>query len=606
MLRGIVNRRKTSRVPFQNEMNILLEVNGQTQALATATNVSSGGIQFYVLQGFLELKIGELIELVFYLPGLGMTTVRGEICYLLNSTDNEERPVLYYGVKFRDITPEVLKGLEIFCLGPIREQEREPSPLAAAAAAAAASEVRAQPEPLPAPQPGSEAEPFLPENSDPKKMLTQEAIDRLVAYLLAHAGPREERTAPRQPELAPPLEKSRQPSASDDSPASDDTAGPATVLPPVSAAERTKAALPPLDFDPVTLTNLLGAELLSLFQNAPEPPPEPQNPPAEQREEPPLQMPAPEETVPDPETIPAGPPAGFPEPPAPLADAPSGPARLPATAEDDSGGFASPYQELVDQLVQSLTQPKPSRNSAAQGAAPAQAAAARATADPVPRTGSRETAVPAVAPPVPPPVAPAAPGGNPEQNSIDYLVKLLLQKNSAGAAANRPAAPAPAAPQEPAQSVPPVQAASSKPDSAVLPAPVFGAAAPEHDSVGNPLLYQYLMADPAPKPVPAAPEPNPGALQGSHIQFREGNSVPVSIEDLSIGGVTVRLAEPISEQANVLINLAAEGTAIYNIVAVCDWSGRYRSGDYLAGFNFCQLTPEQTNQLRTMIQRLHM
>ncbi len=889
MLKGLLNRRVSKRVAFKNEMSLLLESNGRAMALATATNVSSGGIQFYVPEGLLDIQPGEELELIFHLPEIGEVNIRCEIRYLNHGKDRDEQNIVYYGGKFLDITVDTLKGLQVFCEDAILEEK----PVESAH----------QTNPAPQSDPKNLAC-YLKENPDPKKMLTQESIDRLVAFLLdseaevaeepkspiqnapvnvvqpqaietpahpeapdasvetpdvpdaeptmSHNAASEvapiEQQQPKQVETAestfpekpgrprlqdlfglfgegPTISNSTITSLFNDRFAEDTNPDGTSPLPPLNyiadlevpetasqsdatpaATEATPSipgeALPEepqntanLEFspesgqnvshdsasgyvaisddtrevadvtptplapthDPLATVDLGDLELpippssvipslhddagadsevpgtianRSRFQNFfnifhnngtekvdPTTTTDHTSESSYPNNESPLQTtgseiaPAASETeqrsaneVPvnslgqpsdialdSIDTTPVNTLFNTLSQTAAKTEAIPAPNETRSNSFADFGGFESPYQKLVDQLVNSMVpeptpanpmknEPppiRPSINSVGFNPLPAttpEAASSKegplniAATVPLPVTEEISQPVPQaetiqsvtkqpdpVRNDVPKIAAPTNPLGTPlpapkpvqqvvaknlpfnsdlqhpelagndtvfnsDQSSIDMLVSMLLHNNNANTGANQatPAHPGRSqAVSEGTLSANPKNKTELSTSKSVAPSetqaderpalpPLFqSSAAPGGLPANNSYLdFLHSMPETAPEVTEAAPVQEPELPSDcSHIQLKEGHSIPVSIEDLNIGGITVRLSESVPEGTNVLVNLAIEGFNVHNIIANCEWIGRSQNNQFLAGFIFRQLTPEQTSLLRNMIQR---
>ncbi len=838
MLKGLLNRRVSKRVAFKNEMSLLLESNGRAMALATATNVSSGGIQFYVPEGLLEIQPGEELELIFHLPEIGEVNIRCAIRYLNHGKDRDGQNIVYYGGKFLDITVDTLKGLQVFCEEAILEEKPvEPVHPTDATHPAPRSD-------------GKNLACYLKENPDPKKMLTQESIDRLVTFLLdsdadstaesqpaiqtrptnvAQPPPLETPAVPDAPVATPsapdcqPLPVNKAQAAANEAPEPPQVATTAPSFPGKPGRPRLQdifglfgdgptisnstitslfndrfaedshdenGSLPPLNYmaDPEgpVAASQSAAPLPDLpVSGEPQSPAEPTSAQPEPNvitdfskltdatretdERTPTPLPALDAPVglgelelpaPPPSVIPAlqddaqldpeapgtianrsrfqsffnlfhnngnekteppvttdltftssysnnepfpptAGPAAADEPAAPPLERPAVTAldsidttpvntlyntlsqtaakseTLPAATKGqgnpfvDFGGFESPYQKLVDQIVTSMVEPEPaipvkseppaiqpSINSVGTNPLPALSPEAEAApvkisppvtqtvAQPVPKT---ETVPPVTNQPDPAPnvlpkaVALTNPVGTPtqapkpaapvpaknfpfnsdlqhpelagndtvfnsDQSSIDMLVTMLLQHDTTNTGRSQAAPPPPAKPGNPIELSAPQPTALSEPQADERPAlpPLFQHSAVPGGMPANNTYLEFLhsMPEAAPEVTKAAPIQEPELpADCSHIQLKEGHSIPVFIEDLNIGGITVRLSESVPEGVNVLVNLAIEGFNVHNIIANCEWIGRSQNSQFLAGFIFRQLTPEQTSLLRNMIQR---
>lgn len=117
-MKGIVEHRVNQHAPFQAEMMICLEQDGQVLSKAKATNLSAGGIEFEIAAGGFQLGVGDTIEFYFDLPLLGRTTLEGEIRHNRLALDDENKPVTVYGVKFIHLPLETWNFIVDYCQRP--------------------------------------------------------------------------------------------------------------------------------------------------------------------------------------------------------------------------------------------------------------------------------------------------------------------------------------------------------------------------------------------------------------------------------------------------------------------------------------------------------
>jgi hypothetical protein len=180
-----------------------------------------------------------------------------------------------------------------------------------------------------------------------------------------------------------------------------------------------------------------------------------------------------------------------------------------------------------------------------------------------------------------------------EQGAIDQLVNSLLKQNETQPPVDTPAP----ATQNPVQPVMPAPTPAPNP-----PASSHAPNTPA-DPAGNSFgaFWDYGQPKTTTGTYEKVKESNPNHLV--HIQLKEGRSLPVDIEDLNIGGITVRAPEQFTERTSVLINLSIDGFTVLNIVGSCDWCGKYHDGDFLAGFIFGQLSPDQAAKIRELVKR---
>lgn len=115
MLKGFIGRRVAQRVPFEAEMTLHFEIDGKEPVEATASNISSGGMQFLLPKGKMQIPPEEQVELIFDLPKLGETVIKGEVCYFSNAFDQNRQPISCYGVKFIDLSLDTWNSINEYC-----------------------------------------------------------------------------------------------------------------------------------------------------------------------------------------------------------------------------------------------------------------------------------------------------------------------------------------------------------------------------------------------------------------------------------------------------------------------------------------------------------
>ncbi len=114
MIKGIISRRASQRIPFQAEITIQFYVENSEPVVAQTTNISLEGLRFFVPKGLIKLAPEDSIELVFNI-GDSQIEVKGEVCYFANAFDNEHKPVVYYGIKFTELSAETWKTINDYC-----------------------------------------------------------------------------------------------------------------------------------------------------------------------------------------------------------------------------------------------------------------------------------------------------------------------------------------------------------------------------------------------------------------------------------------------------------------------------------------------------------
>lgn len=115
MLQGIVERRLSSRVPNQSEILIRFQKDLQELVSTTDITISAGEIQFTLPMDFNFSQAIELVELVFELPLLGTTKVIGEIRSLKMGIDFNLNRIIYYGIRFIDVSPITWNYIFDYC-----------------------------------------------------------------------------------------------------------------------------------------------------------------------------------------------------------------------------------------------------------------------------------------------------------------------------------------------------------------------------------------------------------------------------------------------------------------------------------------------------------
>jgi c-di-GMP-binding flagellar brake protein YcgR len=139
MLTGLINRRIANRAPFEADFMIkFINSEGEVLVLATATNISPGGMRFSILKGTMLLDIGDKIEFIFQLPDSGNIPVSSEIRY---RDIRDDDPEVHYGVKFLNISLENWNKIIDYCQNNQNEAEPKPNLFQQAAATASAQPV---------------------------------------------------------------------------------------------------------------------------------------------------------------------------------------------------------------------------------------------------------------------------------------------------------------------------------------------------------------------------------------------------------------------------------------------------------------------------------
>jgi hypothetical protein len=115
MIQGIVERRIGPRVACRPSLKIRLARSGEPPVTATGSNISPGGLEFYVPFGACDLCPGEMVRFQFDLPELGSAVIQGEVRHVRYCTDSRRHAVNYFGVKFLDLTHQARERISDYC-----------------------------------------------------------------------------------------------------------------------------------------------------------------------------------------------------------------------------------------------------------------------------------------------------------------------------------------------------------------------------------------------------------------------------------------------------------------------------------------------------------
>lgn len=113
MIRGIVDRRLSKRV--HTDLAIHLEYNGIGLEEAIASNISSGGMELYLPAETVEFKTGTIIDFCFNLSNTGTTIVKGQVRHQRKGTDQYQNNVVFYGIKFLDLSLPTWNSITEYC-----------------------------------------------------------------------------------------------------------------------------------------------------------------------------------------------------------------------------------------------------------------------------------------------------------------------------------------------------------------------------------------------------------------------------------------------------------------------------------------------------------
>jgi hypothetical protein len=98
-------------------------MDGKSPITAAATNISAGGMQFFLPKGSMQIAQEELVELVFNLPEQGATLIKGEICYFSQALDSARNPIACYGIKFFDLSLDTQNQINEYCQSRLEKTE---------------------------------------------------------------------------------------------------------------------------------------------------------------------------------------------------------------------------------------------------------------------------------------------------------------------------------------------------------------------------------------------------------------------------------------------------------------------------------------------------
>jgi len=126
MVKGYICRRKSQRIPFQSEISIQFNATEKGTITATTANISADGMRFYLPKGQLRLAPEDRVELIFNLTPKKTLEIKSEICYFTCDIDDNRQPVVYYGVKFINITHADWEHINAFCQARLEDSEASP------------------------------------------------------------------------------------------------------------------------------------------------------------------------------------------------------------------------------------------------------------------------------------------------------------------------------------------------------------------------------------------------------------------------------------------------------------------------------------------------
>ena len=121
MIQGIVERRVSPRAPFNTEIFIDFKGKEAQSVVAQTTDISAGGVQFWVHLDKNYFTDGDHIQLLFELPFFGKTNIEAEVKQIRFGLDFDQTRIVHYGAKFIDITMETWNAIMDYCRDTIEK-----------------------------------------------------------------------------------------------------------------------------------------------------------------------------------------------------------------------------------------------------------------------------------------------------------------------------------------------------------------------------------------------------------------------------------------------------------------------------------------------------
>ena len=117
MLTGFVERQPSQREQFQADLTVRFEKDQQKIAMAKAIYINAQGFQFRLPWGIELVPEGGRLEIGFNLPLSGTVRIAGELRLLRYGIDTDLSRVIYYEIRFIDLSPEKWHEILDYCQG---------------------------------------------------------------------------------------------------------------------------------------------------------------------------------------------------------------------------------------------------------------------------------------------------------------------------------------------------------------------------------------------------------------------------------------------------------------------------------------------------------
>jgi hypothetical protein len=128
MLTGTVERRSSHHDRFKTELTMRFEKKNREMITAQITTINAQGIQFHLPWGVDLAEDSERLETVFNLPLIGQIRVSGEIHQLRLGIDTDLNRVVYYEIRFLNLSPEQWNYIYDYSKGKNRSEWNSPIP----------------------------------------------------------------------------------------------------------------------------------------------------------------------------------------------------------------------------------------------------------------------------------------------------------------------------------------------------------------------------------------------------------------------------------------------------------------------------------------------
>ena len=121
MSKGFFERKTIQRVPFQAELKILFKQGEQEIVVGEATDLSPGGLNFYLSDDMNTLYLGQEVELILILPTKEEIAVNGEVRHISGRQGIGDKPLTCYGICFINLSQEDWEKIHDYCRTKIKE-----------------------------------------------------------------------------------------------------------------------------------------------------------------------------------------------------------------------------------------------------------------------------------------------------------------------------------------------------------------------------------------------------------------------------------------------------------------------------------------------------